>query len=128
MTTALGPRLADAVGAKDRDAVRALLAPDVDFRGLTPGRAWEGTGPDAVLDVLFGAWFEDEDEIRSVLDVTAGEPVVDTERVSWRFALRTPNGDHVAEQQAYYRGDGERITHLRVMCSGFRPVADAGTP
>ena len=115
----LGPRLAAAIGAKDTDTV---LTPDVDFRGLTPGRMWEGHTPDDVLDVLFRCWFEDADEITAVLDITAGAPVVDTERVSYRFALRTPDGDHVAEQQAYYRTDGERISHLRVMCSGFRPV------
>ena len=38
------------------------------------------------------------------------------------LALRTPDGAHTAEQQAYYRGEDERITHLRVMCSGFRPT------
>lgn len=118
----LGPRLAQAIAVKDTAAVRALLAPDVDFRGLTPGRAWEGSTADDVVDVLFGCWFEDHDEITAVLDITAGAPVADIDRVSYRFALRTPDGDHVAEQQAYYRSDGERITQLRVMCSGFRPV------
>lgn len=125
MTTP-GTRLAEAIGRKDRDGVRAVLAPDVDFRGLTPGRAWEGSTADDVLHVLFGCWFEDADEIAEVLDVAENAPVVDTGHVSWRFALRTPDGDHVAEQQAYYRAEDGRITHLRVMCSGFRPVAPPG--
>lgn len=123
----LGERLAHAVAAKDHDAVRAVLADDVDFRALTPGREWQGHGPDAVLETLFDHWFEDQDEIRAVLDVAVGEPVEDTERVSYRFALRTPAGDHTAEQQAYYRTDDGRITHLRVMCSGFRPTRRAGS-
>lgn len=118
----LGERFAHAVAAKDHDAVRAVLAPDVDFRALTPGRAWEGTGPEAVLDTLFGHWFEDQDEVEALLDLEVGTPVEDTERVSYRFALRTPDGAHTAEQQAYYRGEDDRITHLRVMCSGFRPT------
>lgn len=122
----LGARLARAIAAKDRPAVRALVAPDVDFRGLTPGRAWEGHSADDLLEVLFGSWFEDADEVRALLDVTTGAPVEDTERVSYRLALRTPDGDHTAEQQAYYRTDGERITHLRVLCSGFRPSTPAG--
>src|SRR5690349_3472920 len=52
----LGERFARAVAAKDHTAVRDVLAPDVDFRALTPGRAWEGAGPDAVVDTLFGHW------------------------------------------------------------------------
>ncbi|WP_377642946.1 hypothetical protein [Oryzobacter terrae] len=119
----LGERLAHAVAAKDHDAVRAVLAPDVDFRALTPGRAWEGTGPDVVVATLFGHWFEDHDEVEALLGVEVGEPVEDTERVAYRLALRTPTGGRTAEQQAYYRGDEDgRIAHLRIMCSGFRPT------
>jgi hypothetical protein len=123
----LGETLAHAIAAKDHDAVRATLAPDVDFRALTPGRPWEGTGPDAVLEALFGHWFEDSDEISALLDVTSGEAVEDTEHVAYRLALHNVDGDFTAEQQAYYRHDGERITFLRVMCSGFRPTRRAAS-
>lgn len=119
--TSLGPRFAHAVATKDHSALRGLLAGDVDFRGLTPNRAWEATTADEVLAILFESWFEDTDVVTGLLDVTRGAPVGDTHRVSYRLALSTPDGDAVAEQQAYYRGDGERITHLRVLCSGFRP-------
>lgn len=120
MTETLGERLARAIADKDETALRALLAGDVDFKGLTPGRLWEGSGPDDVVRTLFGSWFEDADEITAVLDVTDGERVADTARVSYRFELTNPSGSFVAEQQAYYRGDAV-IEHLRVMCSGFRP-------
>ena len=120
MTDTLGTRLAHAIAAKDEVALRALLAADVDFKGLTPGRVWEGTGPDDVVRTVFGSWFENSDEIVAVLDVTDGETVADTARVSYRFDLANDDGTFVAEQQAYYRGD-EVIDHLRVMCSGFRP-------
>ncbi|WP_299445532.1 hypothetical protein [uncultured Phycicoccus sp.] len=123
----LGPRFARAVAAKDADAVHRLVTPDVDFRGLTPGRAWEGTGPDDLVEVLFGCWFGDADEITALVDVTAGAPVEDTQRVSYRLALRTPDGAYAAEQQAYYRADGDHIGFLRILCSGFRPAgATAG--
>ncbi|WP_210650312.1 hypothetical protein [Nocardioides sp. SYSU D00065] len=119
MTETLGARLAGAIAAKDEDALRALLADDVDFKGLTPGRFWEGTGPDAVVDVVFGSWFEESDTIERVLDVTERDDVADTSHVSYRFDLTNPDGTYVAEQQAYYRG-GETIEHLRILCSGFR--------
>lgn len=119
----LGSRLARAIAAKDTSAFEELLAPDVDFRGLTPGRTWEATDPSGVSDVFFGSWFEPQDDITAVLDLAEREPVEDTAHVAYRFAITTPDGGHVAEQQVYYREHAGRISHLRVMCSGFRPVA-----
>ncbi|SEC53552.1 hypothetical protein SAMN04489844_2478 [Nocardioides exalbidus] len=120
MTETLGSRLAHAIAAKDRAALRDLLADDVDFKGLTPGRVWEGSSPDDVVETILGSWFEDSDTIERVVDVDDGADVVDTARVSYRFDLTCPDGPYVAEQQAYYRGT-DRIEHLRVLCSGFRP-------
>jgi hypothetical protein len=120
MTDTLGTRFARAIAAKDEEALRELLADDVDFRGLTPRRTWEGTSPDDVVETVFGSWFEDTDRIEQVLDVRDGDDVGDTARVSYRFDLTNADGDFVAEQQVYYRGD-ETIDYLRVLCSGFRP-------
>jgi hypothetical protein len=122
MSDSLGARFARAIADKNEPALRGLLADDVDFKGLTPGRLWEGVGPDAVVETLFGSWFEPSDEVVAVGHVTDGEAVGDTERVSYRFDLRNDAGDQVAEQQAYYRpADADRIGYLRVLCSGFRP-------
>jgi hypothetical protein len=120
-TLSAGRDLARAVAAKDRDAFGRLLAPDVDFKGLTPGRAWEATGPAEVAAVFFDRWFEPSDTIEALVDVTTGEDVGDTRRVSYRLELRNDAGPQVAEQQAYYRTTGDRNSHLRVLCSGFRP-------
>ncbi len=125
--TDLGSAFARAIAFKDRDAVLELLAPDVDFRALTPGRPWEASTAEEVVEVLFGCWFDDSDEVTALLGVEVGEPVEDTHHVSYRLALRTPDGDHTTEQQAYYRGDGQRISHLRILCSGFRPAGAAST-
>ena len=120
VTETLGTRLAHAIAAKDEAALRGLLADDVDFKGLTPGRVWEGTGPDDVVEAVFGSWFGPSDTIERVVDVAERDPVADTAHVSYRFDLSNATGTYVAEQQAYYRG-GDSIEHLRVMCSGFRP-------
>ena len=113
-------QLAHAIATKDEAALRALLADDVDFKGLTPRRLWEGTGPDDVVETVFGSWFEPSDTIERVVEVSDGDEVADTAHVSYRFELANPDGEYVAEQQAYYRGDAT-ISHLRIMCSGFRP-------
>ena len=101
MTDTLGSRFARAIAAKDEPALRALLADDV-------------------VQVVFGSWFEESDRVDRVVHVTDGEEVADTALVSYRFDLTNSGGSYVAEQQAYYRGEGV-IEHLRIMCSGFRP-------
>jgi hypothetical protein len=49
----------------------------------------------------------------------------DRDRVGWRFAVTTPDGPHLVEQQAFYSATGDQIGWMRVMCSGFRPAAPA---
>lgn len=117
-----GLRFAQALAAKDPAAISALLTADVDFKALTPGRFWDAVEPDATVEILLGRWFPPQDEIDELLEVSEGDPVEDTAHVSYRFALTTPDGPHTAEQQVYYRVAGERISYLRVLCSGFRPV------
>lgn len=119
-TTGLGTRFATALAAKDSAALTDLLAPDIDFLGLTPRRMWEAHTPQEVLEVL-GTWFGEQDRIEALLAVSAGEPVEDTEHVGYRLTVVTPDGPHTVAQHAYYRTDGDRIAYLRVMCSGFRP-------
>lgn len=97
----------------------------MDFRGLTPGRCWEASTAEGVDAVLFGNWFEESNEVTGLIGVGVGEPVEDTHHVSYRLALRNPDGEHTTEQQAYYRSDGHRITYLRILCSGFRAAGSA---
>jgi hypothetical protein len=115
-----GRRLADAVAAKDREALLDLLDPQVDFKGLTPGRFWEGTSADAVADVYLGSWVEESDHVDALAQVEEGPTVEDTEQVRYRFHLSNADGRFAMEQHAYYRTDGARITFLRVLCSGAR--------
>lgn len=121
--SSLGRRFAKAVAAKDVEVLREVLAADVDFKGVTSGRLWESQDADGVLEVVLGSWFAEQDVIDRVVEIREGDPVEDTHHVAYRFAISTPDGPHTAEQQAYYRGTGEQISHLRVICSGFRPVA-----
>ena len=53
LMTSVGEQWVAAIEARDRTSLTALLADDVDFRGLTPRRAWEATTPEAVADVAF---------------------------------------------------------------------------
>jgi hypothetical protein len=63
--TSIGEDFAKAVADKDTGAFDRLLAADVDFKALTPGRIWEATGPGGVASVFFDNWFEPGDTRRS---------------------------------------------------------------
>ncbi|MGY2700547.1 hypothetical protein [Nocardioides sp. HB32] len=120
--TTLGVRFATALAAKDEAAVRAVIADDLDFKALTPRKFWEGDSSDELVEVL-GVWFGSDDHIDELEQAVDGDDVADTMHVSYRLRITTPDGPHAVEQQAYYRADGDRISFLRVMCSGYRPIS-----
>ena len=118
----LGRRFVGALAAKDADGLTAVLAPDVDFKGLTPRQFWGADTIADVLEIFYGSWFEDQDSIDEVTEIRVGDPVADTHEIGYRFAVSNQDGPHVVGQQAYYRTAGDRIVYLRVVCSGWRPV------
>jgi hypothetical protein len=123
--TTAGERFARAFLAKDWNGVATLLDPQVDFRGLTPGRAWEASTAEDLIQQVLSRWIEPSDDVYEVIDVAA-DRIADRWRVVYRFRVRNPSGDFVCEQTAYYDMDGTRIIKLRVLCSGFLPAAERG--
>jgi hypothetical protein len=120
-SASLGSDFAAALARKDFDRIRALLHPEIDFRGLTPNRVWEAEDVEAVVSGVLRQWFEDSDEILELLQVDTGT-VADRERVGYRFLVRNPEGLFEVEQQAYIGERDGRIGWMRSVCSGFRPV------
>jgi hypothetical protein len=117
-----GERFARAIAAKDAPALLDVLAPDVDFRAMTPGRFWEaGSAREIVDDVILGHWFEPSDHI-DALESVESETVADRERVIYRFHVTNADGSFVVEQSAYFAVVDDRISWLRIMCAGYRPV------
>jgi hypothetical protein len=121
MAQTLGESFARAVAAKDHDRLRELLHRDLDFRAMTPGRIWEASDPEEVLNAL-GVWFDDGDTIESLVAVDTGS-FSDRERVGYRLLVRNNDGPFLVEQQAYLSMRDGQIGWLRIMCSGYRPAA-----
>lgn len=117
--TALGRRFVEAVANKDAEAVGAVLHPEVDFRALTPNRFWEAHDRDAVLEILFGSWFEPHDELELVLMQSDG--FADRQQIRFRFRGRSRDVPMIVEQQAYLTERDGLIGWMRVVCSGQRP-------
>lgn len=119
--TTLGTDFAEALARKDFAALSNLLAPEVDFRGLTPSRHWEASNPDEVIQGILRQWFEDSDHIEELVHVET-DSFADRERVGYRFRVRNPDGLYEVEQQAYLEQRDGKIGWMRVLCSGFRPI------
>lgn len=123
-TTTLGAEFAQALGAKDSARLLELMHPEIDFRGLTPGRSWEANDRDAVIALLLGHWFEEADDIEA-LEQLESDAFADCQRVGYRFSVRNPDGRFLVEQQAYLSVRDGAIEWMRVLCSGYRPAAAA---
>lgn len=121
MTGSLGRTFVDAVAARDTEALADLFSADLDFKAVTPRKFWEASTPDEAVEVVLGNWFKESDHIDAVA-VVDGEPVGDTQRVGYRFEVTNGDGPHLVEQQAYYRSEDGRMSYVRVVCSGYRPV------
>ncbi len=118
----VGERFARAIGTKDSAALKDLMRPGIDFRAMTPAKFWETTDPDEIVDeVVLGTWFSPERRIVEIVAVETGT-VGSRKRVAYRFRVERPDGPFLIEQQAYFETDGETISWLRILCSGYVPV------
>jgi hypothetical protein len=63
MATPLGARFVQALAARNHAQVASLLHPEVDFRGMTPGRFWEASTATQVAGEILRSWYEDRDQI-----------------------------------------------------------------
>lgn len=126
MSEPLSAAFAQAVADKDTERLRDLLHPELDFRGMTPGRVWDAAGVDDVISII-GTWFDEFDQIERVESVET-DGFADRQRVGYRLRVRNGDGLHLVEQQAYLSERDGRIGWLRVLCAGYRPVNDDLSP
>lgn len=101
--------------------MKALMGRRIDFRAVTPGRSWEATTAEAVVDqIFFGTWFPPGRRI-AALDGLETRRVGTLERVGYRLELDLPDGRFLVEQQAYLEAEEGQIASMRLVCSGFVP-------
>ena len=109
-----------ALAARQRSALLDSLDGDVRLRALLPGRDVDLTGAPEVADELLG-WFADVPHITPL--ETRVEPVGDLWHAGYRWQLDGLMPTLLVGQQAYCTVRNERITTIRMVCSGFRPVS-----
>jgi hypothetical protein len=122
--TAVATDFAQALAAGNGPALRTLLAPNVEFRAVTPSQAWTFDDADEVVDTMLGRWFGGANHVDGVEAVTA-TPMGDLVHLAYRFRATNPGGAAVVEQQAYLEiSEDGTIRTMRLVCSGYRPVVD----
>lgn len=124
----LAHRFTAALAARDAAALRSLFGSQVDFRALTPGHVWEARTPDALVnDVILGSWFEPGDVIERIESVQHGRVGTRT-RIGYRLRVQNASGTFSVEQQAFCDLTDGQVIWLRMLCSGYVPVAETDAP
>jgi hypothetical protein len=119
---AAGERFVSALAAKDVEALRALFAPAIRFRGLTPNHEWDASDAAGALSILFDRWFEPSDHIEGV-ESHGVRVFLGRGQLEYCFRVRNGDGLHLVEQHVFFDvgGDG-RLTSRAGVCSGFRKI------
>lgn len=119
--TTIGHDLLTRLMAGDAKGAKALLAPNVHFRGVTPGRFIEFNDNEAAVE-MFNKWFKAgwREAIESFEDGECYGRRSMTYRVRWSDEYYQR---FVFEQHVYYEADGSGITWLELICSGHRPIS-----
>ncbi len=116
----LGIELVYAIAAQDAGALRGLLSTPVTFRAVTPGRFWDAETAIDAAEIIVGVWFGPDKHVTDIISL-ATDKVGDVQMVSYRLSVELESGPSVIEQVVYYTSTDDRITDLRLVCSGFRP-------
>jgi hypothetical protein len=118
--TDLGTGLVTALAERDFPRLANTLAPDVRMRALLPPGPIELSGADAAA-AKFSAWFADAEEFELVR--SGSDAVADRVHVFYRLRVKKP-GDvrKIVEQHLLCAFDGEGISAIDLVCTGFRPT------
>jgi hypothetical protein len=119
--SSLGAQMAYAIAAKDAAGLLALFSTPVTFRAVTPRRFWDADTPLGVADITLGTWFGPGKRITGITSIGT-DTVGDVQSVCYRLTVDLESGPSLIEQVAYYSEQDGRITHMRLVCSGFRLV------
>jgi hypothetical protein len=113
----VGRNLVAALAQQDWPLLESYLQPDISFRALTPPGLREAKDAKGAA-AYFRQWFGDAKPLE-LQSVEAGV-LRDRLHLVYRFRAREDRW-YVVEQQLYCVLTQGKISHLDLLCSGFRP-------
>jgi hypothetical protein len=122
----LGTGLIRALAQRDFPRLADTLSPGVRMRALIPPGPVEVSGAEAAA-ATFASWFADAEEFELLR--SGSDRVADRLHVFYRLRVRKPGAPRkIVEQHLLCALDGDGITALDLVCSGFRPDGDSEPP
>lgn len=116
----VGETFIAALVGRDFAALEDCFHPEVHFRALIPPGIREATTAAGGVEHM-RRWFADADHHELLR--SAVETVADRLHVAYRFKVHDADGWQIIEQQAFADVREGRITHIDLLCTGFRVVA-----
>jgi hypothetical protein len=121
-----GTRLIAALAARDFRRLAGTLTPDVHMRALIPPGLVEISDAEAAA-AKFSAWFGDAEEFE-LID-SGSDAIADRMHVFYRLRVTKPgNVPKLVEQHLLCAFNGDRISVLDLVCTGFRPDDELADP
>jgi peptidoglycan/xylan/chitin deacetylase (PgdA/CDA1 family) len=118
--TDVGTRFLEALSSRDYEALAACFAADGTLRGIVPPGLREADGRDAIAE-RFRLWTDDISDYE--VPESEATPFADLLRLRWAVKGVDPEiGLNVYEQTAYAEVVDGEIVHMRLACSGHRPL------
>jgi len=112
-----------ALAERDFTRLAGTLTPEVRMRALIPPGLVEITGAEAAT-AKFEAWFGDAEDLGLIR--SGSDAVGDRLHVFYRLRVTKPGGvPKLVEQHLLCALDTDRIDGLDLICTGFRPDAEA---
>lgn len=118
---AVAAQLVAAIAARNYKGIFGAFTPDAHFRYLIPPGPGEVTGA-ADVAAKYLEWFGGVENIG--VERALVEPLADRVSIVYRFRLHGAEREEVVEQQVFLDVDGERITAIDLLCSGFRSIEE----
>lgn len=115
-----GAQFITALAERDFAAAGDLIAPDIEFKALTPSQGFvDLKGSEAVM-TLMREWYGTAEALERI----ETDKILKRHHVGYRIRWADPaNGDMVFEQHAFYDLDGTgRINRLHLVCTGDQPI------
>jgi TusA-related sulfurtransferase len=113
--------LVAAIAARNYKEIFSAFSPDARFRYLIPPGLGEVAGA-ADVAAKYVEWFGDADNLE--VERVFVESLADRVSVAYRFRRHEAEREEVIEQQVFLDVDGQRITAVDLLCSGFRPIEE----
>ncbi|MFZ1878907.1 MAG: nuclear transport factor 2 family protein [Gaiellaceae bacterium] len=115
-----GNALIAALAVRDFPRLARVLTPDVRMRALLPPGPIEISGAEAAA-AKFSSWFGNAEAFELIR--SGSDTVADRQHVFYRLRVKKP-GDvpKLVEQHLLCALEGDRISTLDLVCTGFRRV------